>query len=121
MSKLIIGVFLGVLLAGIALFFLKEEYIRYTSEYETTKRAEAAKQKKQDAADFEKRAAESRALVLCRRKIQEHHGGNVKEQSIARNTATFAAINYSLSNRHYHARCIVSDKQGVTDFTTNAI
>lgn len=122
---MIVGVFFGVLLGGIALMVVNESYLAYKIEQlKQTIKAEKTRSKSRQQEDEQilKEIKADSSVHFCVKAASKHHSKNVKLSSVARKTDTFAAINYLHENQTYHARCIFQyNTNKVTEFVTNKI
>lgn len=116
--------YIAVVLAGLTLMFIQDQYVKSQLDQLTKAASDAADQsyEEREQAKLDNEAAEKRlktevALRLCKEALRSHHGESALELDVIRNTPTFAAFTYSVAGIGYHSKCIVDDRnRKVTDF-----
>lgn len=116
--------YIAVVLAGLTLMFIQDQYVTNQLDQLTKAASDAADQsyKEREQAKLDNEAAEKRlkaevALMLCKGALRVHHKTPAADLEVIRNTTTFAAFTYSIAGVGYHAKCIVDDRnRKVTNF-----
>lgn len=116
--------YIAVVLAGLTLMFIQDQYVKSQLDQLTKAASDAAEQsyEEREQAKLDNEAAEKRlktevALMLCKGALRVHHKTQATDLDLIRSTTTFAAFTYSVAGVGYHAKCIVDDRnRKVTSF-----